>query len=458
MSGLQAALHSASRPAVERDEPTATGTERLPLSLLEPDTKLRNQDTREPYLPSAHHAAEGLALSASQAETPSDSAPSTQGAAAEDIPQVEPKQPLPADAAGPALRRHNGRRWFIAAAFVTVGGVGTSLLLVDARKFDFPADQTHAKMSTSRAVPATPPTVTSVVAGHVDAGGSDQVAQADGVASRESVAGNGALTGADAPRPARTVDRARRAGWKAKTKSPPVAAREPSAVWTDTAGHTEPSVSNPFATAAPQPLPGQPPSQGEVPTSHEKTTDVAATPRSPSAESGTGTSAGARRNEARDVDAIVGSAAIAAAAGRRAEARDRFEQALKVDPRHSDAAAGLLALVARDNPQRAEQMLLQAIAQSPAPALYFALGNVYAGQSDWRRARGAYERALALMPINADYAYNLAVAHDHLAQYGAALQNYRAALASRLDAVHPGFDVERVQQRIAHLEHRVDGR
>lgn len=459
MSGLQAALHSASRPATERDEPTAIGTERVPLSLLEPDTRLQGQENREPYLPAADRDAAEDSLTASQIETPGALASPSQAAAADGISPVDSKPPLAAEAKEPGQRRRIGRGWFIAAALVALGGTVTPLLLRDARIVDPTPHRTPSIASASPAVPSALATARSSVATHADAGMADEAAAAGTViASQAMEASNDASTGDARPNAQNAVDRSQRAGPKTKMRAPRVAAQRPPAGRRAAGPHTEPSVSNPFVTVAPRPPLDQPPAQAEVSTARETTIAVDAVTQRGRTPSGAGTSAGARRSDAGDADAIVGSAARAAAVGRRGEARERFEQALKVDPHHSGAAAGLLTLVARDNPYRAEQTLLQAIARSPAPALYFALGNVYAAQADWRRARVAYEHALTLMPVNADYAYNLAIAHDHLAQHGPALLNYRAALASTRDAGNPGFDVQRVRRRVEKLEHRVDER
>lgn len=164
------------------------------------------------------------------------------------------------------------------------------------------------------------------------------------------------------------------------------------------------------------------------------------------------------RRDPQDANAVFGLGTVAAARGNRAEAARRFEAALRIDPAHGGAAAGLLALLADEDPQQAEQRLLQALAQRPDARLYFALGNVYAAQANWARARSAYAQALALQAENADYAYNLAIAYDRLAQPAQALRYYRMAVHRTDEAPTGVFDPERVRARIERLANHVGAR
>ena len=66
-------------------------------------------------------------------------------------------------------------------------------------------------------------------------------------------------------------------------------------------------------------------------------------------------------------------------------------------------------------------------AQPSAPALHFALGNVYAGESRWNEAQQAYFNAYSLEPANPDYRFNLAISLDRLGQHALAKRFYLEA-------------------------------
>ncbi|HZP88331.1 MAG TPA: tetratricopeptide repeat protein, partial [Burkholderiales bacterium] len=136
----------------------------------------------------------------------------------------------------------------------------------------------------------------------------------------------------------------------------------------------------------------------------------------------------------------------------------RYAQVLETDPRNPTALAALLSLLARADPQRAEAQLLQRLAQEPSAALYFALGNLYAGRGDWRAAQDAYFRAYEAQADNPDYAYNLAITLEHLGQPASALTYYRRAHESRRAKGHAGFEVASVEKRIDHLSSRISQR
>jgi tetratricopeptide (TPR) repeat protein len=63
-----------------------------------------------------------------------------------------------------------------------------------------------------------------------------------------------------------------------------------------------------------------------------------------------------------------------------------------------------------------------------SPYLNFALANTYSAQERWREAQGYYFRALQGNPGDPNYAYNLAVSLEHIAQPRAAIAYYQRAL------------------------------
>jgi tetratricopeptide (TPR) repeat protein len=159
----------------------------------------------------------------------------------------------------------------------------------------------------------------------------------------------------------------------------------------------------------------------------------------------------ALRVEPANVDAHLGLAAIAQAEGRPGDAQRHYAAILDADPRNTLAQNGLIALGGHADPQTAEARLKQLIAREPSAPLYFSLGNLYADQGLWRDAQQAYFQAHHLDARNADYAYNLAVGLEHLAQPRIALDFYRKAVELAAAAGAANFDIARAQQRIRRL-------
>jgi len=161
----------------------------------------------------------------------------------------------------------------------------------------------------------------------------------------------------------------------------------------------------------------------------------------------------ALRAEPKNIDALLGMAAVELRARQYASADRYYQRVLRLDPRNPHAHAGMLALRSQEvDPVVAESRVKSLIAREPAAdGLQFTLGNQYAQQGRWGEAQLAYFKALAGDPKNPDFAYNLAVSLDHLRQVKPALQHYRLALqlaASRSAA----FDAAAARSRIAQLE------
>lgn len=128
------------------------------------------------------------------------------------------------------------------------------------------------------------------------------------------------------------------------------------------------------------------------------------------------------------VDALLGMAAIAARQGKTEESSAWYAKALEVQPGNLTAQIGLVNLASRNNPQAAEARLRNLIARHrEMDALHAALGDLYAGNGDWRQAQQAYFEAYRLDPTNPQHAFNLAVALDQLGKPSLALQYYRHA-------------------------------
>ena len=150
-------------------------------------------------------------------------------------------------------------------------------------------------------------------------------------------------------------------------------------------------------------------------------------------------------------DARLGLAAAAARVGRWDEAARHYTRILATHPGDTVARAALIAIHEED-PVRGESRLKALLRSEPEGAhLHFDLGNLYAAQSRWPEAQQSYFTAYRLDRGNADYAYNLAVSLDHLAQPASALGLYREAVD--LSRSRPGgFETAAAQRRIADLE------
>ena len=161
----------------------------------------------------------------------------------------------------------------------------------------------------------------------------------------------------------------------------------------------------------------------------------------------------ALRSEPRNIDALLGMAAVELRARQYASADRYYQRVLRLDPRNPHAHAGMLALRNQEmDPVAAESRVKSLIARDPAAdGLQFTLGNQYAQQGRWGEAQQAYFKALAGDPKNPDFAYNLAVSLDHLRQVTPALQHYRLAL-QLAESRSAAFDTAATRSRIAQLE------
>ncbi len=163
--------------------------------------------------------------------------------------------------------------------------------------------------------------------------------------------------------------------------------------------------------------------------------------------------------EPRNIDALLGLAAISSANGEIAEAMNLYSNVLALNPSQAIARSGLLNLVPSVNPAEKERQLRQLINDFPSVApLAFAMGNFYAGQSRWTDAQRSYFNALSLAKadsasgagVSPDYAFNLAVSLDRLNQSQPAISYYQEAL-SGASQFPPTFDLNTARDRIAKL-------
>ena len=163
----------------------------------------------------------------------------------------------------------------------------------------------------------------------------------------------------------------------------------------------------------------------------------------------------ALRTDPRDTDALLGLAALAQREGQSGSAGEYYERVLQNDPRNAAAYAGLSALQGGADPGQAESRLksllnLQNSDPNATSPLNFALGNLYAGQRRWSEAQQAYFRAHTADAGNPDTLYNLAISLEHMNQPALARQFYEQALqAIRQRAA--SFDRAQAEKRLAAL-------
>jgi tetratricopeptide (TPR) repeat protein len=159
------------------------------------------------------------------------------------------------------------------------------------------------------------------------------------------------------------------------------------------------------------------------------------------------------KSDAGNVEALLGLAAISTQQGDRDTAAKHYVKVLELDPRNAFAQAGLISMLGRADPQSAETRVKQLIARDPSAAfLHFTLGNTYVDQNRWPDAQQAFFQAHHLQPDNPDYAYNLAVALEHIGQSKSALDFYRRAVLLAAAKGRANFNPAAAQERVAKLE------
>jgi tetratricopeptide (TPR) repeat protein len=153
---------------------------------------------------------------------------------------------------------------------------------------------------------------------------------------------------------------------------------------------------------------------------------------------------------------LLGLAAIATQLGNGDEATRRYLKVLELDPRNALAQAGLIGILGRADPQAAETRVKQLMSREPSAAfLHFALGITYIDQKRWPDAQQAFFQAHYLQPDNPDYAFNLAIALEHIGQPKAALDYYRRALQLATVRGRANFSTVTAEERIGKLEKSV---
>ncbi len=160
------------------------------------------------------------------------------------------------------------------------------------------------------------------------------------------------------------------------------------------------------------------------------------------------------KKDVRNIDALLGMAAIAQRRSRVDDAAGWYRKVLEFEPQNSLAQSALVsAAVAQGDENAVETHIKNLLAQQPEAAhLYAALGHYYAEHEQWASAQSAYFDASRLASNNADYAFNVAVSLEHLGKGQLALSQYQRALEllHQSDVVSPDRTV--VEARIQALQ------
>lgn len=157
------------------------------------------------------------------------------------------------------------------------------------------------------------------------------------------------------------------------------------------------------------------------------------------------------QSDPRNIDALLGLAAVASRQDKVDEAVRTYQHALELDPRNSIAQAGLITMLGQSNPGEAESRLKNLLAQQPDAAyLHAALGNTYSELDRWAEAQQSYFQAYSMDRSNADYAFNLAVSLDQIGKFDLALDYYQKT-SLLLDKQGGSVDRTALDNRVSQL-------
>lgn len=150
-------------------------------------------------------------------------------------------------------------------------------------------------------------------------------------------------------------------------------------------------------------------------------------------------------------DAWLGLAVIAHANNQLEPAMDAYRRVLRLEPQNATALAGVSSLSRSAGEPQQESRLRELLARSPQEAdLNHALALVLSGEQRWSEAQPLFFKAHALAPKEPQFAYNLAVALDHMRKSSLAAQYYETALGLAQGKA-AGFDETNARTRLAAL-------
>lgn len=159
------------------------------------------------------------------------------------------------------------------------------------------------------------------------------------------------------------------------------------------------------------------------------------------------------RTDLRNVDALLGMAAIAQRQGRLQDAMGWYGKVLEVEPRNPIAQAAMVNAVGQADPVTSESRIKNLLVQQPNSAnLHAALGSLYTERGQWTAAQQSYFEAHRLEPGNPEYAFNLAISLDQLGKPSLALDYYKKTLELIQRNITTSIDRHQLESRISQLQ------
>lgn len=159
------------------------------------------------------------------------------------------------------------------------------------------------------------------------------------------------------------------------------------------------------------------------------------------------------RTDLRNVDALLGMAAIAQRQGRLQDAMGWYGKVLEVEPRNPIAQAAMVNAVGQADPVTSESRIKNLLVQQPNSAnLHAALGSLYTERGQWTAAQQSYFEAHRLEPGNPEYAFNLAISLDQLGKPLLALDYYKKTLELIQRNTTTSIDRHQLESRISQLQ------
>ncbi|MFK7730158.1 MAG: tetratricopeptide repeat protein, partial [Pseudomonadales bacterium] len=157
--------------------------------------------------------------------------------------------------------------------------------------------------------------------------------------------------------------------------------------------------------------------------------------------------------EVNKVPALSGLASVAIAKNQTDNARNHLQHILSIDRHNAWAVASLAALpekesgIAASNGSSLSQLKSLQSADPSNHQIAYLLGNKFAAAGIWTEAQSAYFDAFALDSQNANYAFNLAIALDHLGKAKEASNFYLQAL-QLAETQGADFDIASLRKRL----------